>query len=164
MSVFSTVFAGIFALSLLVGQEQAPAPGAAPPAPAPAAAQAAPGAAAPAGDPAQAPRGDGGGMGGMGGILFPLLLCFVVFYFLLILPERKKTKARKAMINAVKKGDQVVTTAGIIGKVIRVDDREVAVQVDKDNDVRMRFLKSAIHEVIPEGTEIKDSATSMEKK
>jgi preprotein translocase subunit YajC len=98
----------------------------------------------------------GGGAGGQGGgsllnLLMPLMLCFVVFYFLLILPERRKQKARVAMIKNVKKGDQVVTTAGILGKVTRVDERDVVVQVDKDNDVRMHFLKSAIHEVIPEG-------------
>jgi preprotein translocase subunit YajC len=105
---------------------------------------------------AAGPQGGAQNAGGQGGgsllnLLMPLMLCFVVFYFLLIMPERRKQKARVAMIKNVKKGDQVVTTAGIIGKVTRVDERDVVVQVDKDNDVRIHFLKSAIHEVIPEG-------------
>ncbi len=97
--------------------------------------------------PPPAPGGD------MMKLIFPLILCFAVIYFIVMLPERKKQKARQAMIKGVKKGDQVVTTAGIIGKAVRVDEREVVLQVDKDNDVRIQFLKSAIHEVIPEGSE-----------
>ncbi len=113
------------------------------------------------------PAGGGEGGGGQtstlcgqggGSILLPLLLCFVVFYFLLILPERRKQKARQSMIGAVKKGDQVITTSGILGKVMRVDERELTIQVDRDNDVRIRFLKSAIHEVVPEGTDFKDGS------
>jgi preprotein translocase subunit YajC len=82
----------------------------------------------------------------------PLLLCFAVFWFLVILPEKKKQKARQAMIREVKKGDQVVTTSGILGKVMKVEDQEIVLQVDRDNDVRIHFQKSAVHEVIPEGT------------
>ena len=88
-------------------------------------------------------------------MLLPILLMFAVVWFLMIAPERRKQKARQAMIRNVKKGDQVVTAAGIVGKVVKdvkQEDREVILQVDRDNDVRMRFLKSAIQDVIPEGT------------
>jgi len=126
-----------FALLLAgLGQEKTPAPQA-PPAP----------------GVEQAPPGGGGGVGGGFGLLFPLLLCFAVFWFIVILPERRKQKARQAIIRNVKKGDQVVTTSGILGKVLKVEDREVVLQVDRDSDVRMRFLKSAVHEVIPEAQE-----------
>jgi preprotein translocase subunit YajC len=121
---------------LLLGQE-----GAAPPAP---------GSPAPTG-PAPAPGGGGGGSP-FSSMLFPMVLCLIVFYLLLMLPEQRKQKARKAMIRNVKKGDQVVTTAGIVGKVTKVDGDEVVLQVDRDNDVRIRFQKSAIHDVVPEGT------------
>jgi len=129
------VLASLAAFPLLA-QEKAPeAP--------PAAAPGAPG--TPGGN--QAPGGP------LGNFLMPLLLCFVVLWFLWLMPERRKQKARKAMLKNVKKGDTVVTTAGIVGKVQRVEDREVVLQVDKDNDIRMRFLKSAVHEVVPEGGE-----------
>src|SRR3546814_15488110 len=52
----------------------------------------------------------------------PLVLIFVVFYFLLIRPQQKKMKEHKAKIDAVKKGDQVVTGGGLVGKVVRVDE------------------------------------------
>ena len=128
--------------ALFLAQEaQPPAPGGAP---APAGAPAVPGGApAPGGGPPQ-------GGSPFGSMWIPLILIFVVFYFLIIMPERRKQKARQAMIRGVRKGDQVVTTSGIIGKVTRVDEQEVVVQIDKENDVRVRFLKSAVHEVVPE--------------
>jgi len=90
------------------------------------------------------------GQGGMN--LFIMLgLMFAVFYFLIIRPERRKQQARQAMVQSVKKGDKVVTTAGIVGKIMKVEDHEVTIQVDRDNDVRIRFLKSAIHEVMSNG-------------
>lgn len=112
--------------------------------------------------PTSAPTGDSGGTGGTegtGGFLeqlfggsmgFPLMLVsmFVVVYFLMIRPEQKRQKAREAMIQGVKKGDNVVTTAGIVAQVHRVEDKEVVLQVDRDSKTRVRFLKSAISEVL----------------
>jgi len=91
-----------------------------------------------------------------------LLLMGLVFWFLVIGPERKKQKARQALIKNLKKGDQVVTTSGIVGKVVKdvkQEDREIIIQVDRDKDVRMHFLKSAIQDVLPEGvpSEVKDA-------
>ncbi len=142
----------LLSLAVLQAQEAAPAAGAAPAGAAPAQ----PGATQPAAQPGGQPPGDpaaggGGGGGGFGGMLMPLVLCFAVLYFLMIRPQRQKEKARLEMLKQVKKGDQVITTAGIVGKVVRADERELLIQVDKENDVRMRFLRSAIHEVIPEG-------------
>ncbi len=96
--------------------------------------------------------------------MFLILICFAVLWFLWLMPERKKQKARVEMLKGVKKGDTVVTTAGIIGKAVRVDEREIVLQVDKDNDLRMRFLKSAIHEVVPEGAEPGGAAAKDEPK
>src|SRR6185369_7144896 len=101
--------------------------------------------------------------GGPMSFLPVLLLMGLVFWFLVIGPERKKQKARQALIRNLKKGDQVVTSAGIVGKVVKdvkQEDREIVLQVDRDNDVRMRFLKSAIQDVLPEGVpaDAKDAA------
>ena len=65
--------------------------------------------------------------GTMGAILSfaPLVLIFIAFYFLLIRPQQARMKAQQAMIAAVKKGDQVVTGGGLMGKVTRVDDNVV---------------------------------------
>ena len=83
------------------------------------------------------------------GFFLPMILIIVIFYVLIIRPESKKKKAREQMVAAVKKGDTVVTTGGIKGYVKRVDDGEVVVQIDKDKDVKVRFLKAAILEVVP---------------
>ena len=66
------------------------------------------------------------GLGGLGFFL-PLILIFVVFYFLIIRPQQKREKKRKAMIEAIRKGDRVVTAGGIHGKVHQVEDGATSV-------------------------------------
>ena len=81
-----------------------------------------------------------GGNGGSGIEAFlPLILIFVVFYFLLIRPQQKKMKEHKAVLAAIRRGDRVVTGGGIIGTVTKViDDREVAVDIADGIKVRVR--------------------------
>ncbi len=86
------------------------------------------------------------------GLLMPMIIIFLIFYMLIFRPESKKRKARESMVSTVAKGDTVVTTGGIKGLVKRVDDGEVVVQIDKDKDVKVRFLKAAILEVLPRDT------------
>jgi preprotein translocase subunit YajC len=74
--------------------------------------------------------------------LMPLILIFVVFYFFIIRPQKKKETERRAMIEAVKKGDRVVTIGGVHGTVTQVDDSSVLVQVD--TNVKLRVDKNAI--------------------
>jgi preprotein translocase subunit YajC len=74
--------------------------------------------------------------------LMPLILIFVVFYFFIIRPQKKKETDRRAMIEAVKKGDRVVTIGGVHGTVTQVDDGSVLVQVD--TNVKLRVDKNAI--------------------
>lgn len=88
--------------------------------------------------------------GGAGGFPIMLLLMFAVIYFLMIRPESKRQKARDAMLKSLKKGDNVVTTSGILGKIHRVDEKEVILHVDKDSTVKIRCLKSAVGEVLRE--------------
>ena len=77
----------------------------------------------------------------------PLVLIFVVFYFLLIRPQQRKAKDHKAMLDALRRGDRVVTGGGIIGTVARVDNPE-EVTVDIADGVRVRVLRSTISSVL----------------
>ena len=83
----------------------------------------------------------GAGGAGAGGLeaMFPLLLIFVVFYFLLIRPQQKKAKAHKAMLEAVRRGDKVVTGGGVIGTVNKViDENEISVEIADGVKVRVQ--------------------------
>jgi preprotein translocase subunit YajC len=79
----------------------------------------------------------------------PLILIFVVFYFLLIRPQQRKAKDQKAMLVALRRGDRVVTGGGIIGTVARVDNPEAEeVVVEIAENVRVRVLRSTITTVL----------------
>ncbi len=82
------------------------------------------------------------GAGGMFGALLPLMLIFVIFYFLLILPQRKKQKQHREMVKNLKKGDNVVTTGGVLGIVTRIKPEYVEVQVAEK--VIVKVQRSAI--------------------
>jgi preprotein translocase subunit YajC len=81
--------------------------------------------------------------------VFPLVLIFVIFYFLLIRPQQRRMKQHQAMIAAVKKNDTVVTGGGLIGKVTRVDEHEVEVELAPN--MRVKALKSTLSEIRPHG-------------
>ncbi len=88
------------------------------------------------------------GGGGMGYILMqiaPFILIFVVFYFLLIRPQQQRMKKHREMVEALRKGDEVVTQGGLIGKVTRVAEAEATVEVAEG--VRVKVIKSTIAEV-----------------
>lgn len=75
----------------------------------------------------------------------PLIAIFVIFYFLMIRPQQRRLKEHKAMLEAVKKGDEVVTGGGLIGRVVRVQDKEIEVEVAPT--VKLRVVKSMLSEV-----------------
>lgn len=77
----------------------------------------------------------------------PLVLIFVVFYFLLIRPQQRKAKDHKVTLDALRRGDRVVTGGGIIGTVARVDNPE-EVTVDIADNVRVRVVRSTITSVL----------------
>ena len=77
----------------------------------------------------------------------PLVLIFVVFYFLLIRPQQRKAKDHRTMLDALRRGDRVVTGGGIIGTVARVDSPEEVI-VDIADGVRVRVLRSTITSVL----------------
>ena len=78
--------------------------------------------------------------------LAPLFLVFIVFYFLMIRPQQRRVKALQASIGAVKKNDQVVTAGGIVGKVTKVEEGFVEVEIAANT--RVRVVKATIAEVL----------------
>jgi len=96
---------------------------------------------------AQAAGGAAPAGGGAGFLvqMVPLLLVFVIFYFLLIRPQQKRMKEHRALIDAVKKGDMVVTAGGVVGKVMRVDDLEVEVEIAPN--VRVKVIKATLSDI-----------------
>jgi preprotein translocase subunit YajC len=82
--------------------------------------------------------------------IVPLVLLFVIFWFLIIRPQQQKLKAHRAMVDAVKKGDEVVTGGGLIGKVSKVTDSEVEIELSPT--VKVRALKGTLSSVTPRGT------------
>ena len=91
--------------------------------------------------------------------LFPLVLIFVVFYFLLIRPQQAKVKAQREMLAGVKRGDRVVTGGGIIGLVTKViGDNEL--QVELAEGVRVRIIKETITDIITRGESVRGAKES----
>ena len=80
----------------------------------------------------------------------PLILIFAVFYFLLIRPQSKRAKELKQMISALAKGDEVVTTGGLLGKVIEVGETFVTVEIA--DGVQVKVQKNAVAGLMPKGT------------
>ena len=88
-------------------------------------------------------------MSGLTGML-PILLMFVVLYFVMIRPQMKRQKETKAMIDAIVKGDEVVLAGGLLGKVSKLGDTFMHVEVA--NGVEVQVQRSAVVQVLPKGT------------
>lgn len=82
--------------------------------------------------------------------LLPLVLMFVVLYFIMIRPQMKKQKEHKAMIEALAKGDEVVIAGGVLGRIAKLGDSYVHVEVA--NGVELQVQRPAILQVLPKGT------------
>ena len=80
--------------------------------------------------------------------LMPLVLIFVVFYFLLIRPQQKKMKSHRDMIGAIKRGDRVLTGGGIIGSVVKVEEGDDVLLVEIAKDVRIRVARGTVSDVL----------------
>ena len=107
---------------------------------------------------------DAGGLGGFDLLsLAPLVLIFVVFYFLLIRPQQKKAKDHREMIGAVRRGDNVVTGGGIIGRVTKVIDDE-RVQVQIADDVRVEIARPTLANVLARGAPAFEKKEAFDKK
>ena len=80
----------------------------------------------------------------------PLIVIFVIFYFLLIRPQSKKAKEHKQLIEALAKGDEVVTNGGILGKIVKVGDNFIALEIAEGVNVKVQ--RQAVATVMPKGT------------
>ena len=80
----------------------------------------------------------------------PMIAIFVVFYFMLIRPQQKKAKETRAMLDSLEKGNEVVTTGGIVGRITKLTDQYATVEVA--NGVEMTVQRGAISQLLPKGT------------
>jgi preprotein translocase subunit YajC len=95
------------------------------------------------------PAGGGQPAGpGLGGMMVPLVLMFVVMYFLMIRPQSKERKKREEMISNLKKNDHVLTSAGIYGIVKQVTDQDLTLCIDERKDVCIRVSKASIANLV----------------
>lgn len=97
--------------------------------------------------PAFAQAAGGAGAGSAVASFLPLVLIFAIMYFLLIRPQQKRAKDLRAMVDALRRGDQVLTQGGIIGKVIKVNDDGV-LEVEIADGVKVKILKHTIVQVM----------------
>jgi preprotein translocase subunit YajC len=91
-----------------------------------------------------------GGAGAAGGLIsfVPIVLIFAIMYFLMIRPQQKKVREHRSMVAALRRGDQVVTAGGLIGKVTKVDDQKAEVEVELAPNVKVRVVRSTISQVV----------------
>jgi preprotein translocase subunit YajC len=82
----------------------------------------------------------------------PLILMFVVLYFLMIRPQMKRAKEHKAMIGALNKGDEVITAGGVVGKITDVSEAYVTVDIGSESPVTIHIQKQAVQTLLPKGT------------
>jgi len=86
--------------------------------------------------------------GGMLSMLLPFILMFVVMYFLILRPQKRKEKERKALLSRIKKNDRVVTAGGIHGLVTSVREHEIILRIDDSKDIKIKVDRSAIVSVV----------------
>jgi preprotein translocase subunit YajC len=97
--------------------------------------------------PAFAQAADAPGAGAVFAQFLPILLIFVIFYFLLIRPQQQKMKQHRAMVEALRRGDQVVTSGGIVGKVSKVQE-DGMVEVEIAEGVKVKVVRHTISQVL----------------
>jgi preprotein translocase subunit YajC len=93
------------------------------------------------------------GQPNMFGMFLPLILIVLVMYFLMIRPQQKRQKQHTAMINALKTGDEIVTTGGVYGTVAGVDDRKSVIYVKIASDIKIKVDRAAVSRVVTETPE-----------
>ena len=100
--------------------------------------------------PAHAQTGGGAAPGGGGIELIMLVVMMVVFYFFLIRPQQKRAKEHKNLVKSLNKGDEVVTSGGILGKIVKVTDDFVVVEIS--NNLEIKLQKQSVQATLPKGT------------
>ncbi len=97
-----------------------------------------------------APAAAGGDMTSSLFSMLPLVLMFGVLYFVMIRPQMKKQKEHRAMVEALAKGDEIVTVGGVLGKVSKLGDGYLSLEIS--NGVEVQIQRSAVVQVLPKGT------------
>lgn len=92
-----------------------------------------------------------------GAFLIPMLLMIAIFYFLIIRPQSKRAKEHSARVNAVRRGDTVITSGGMVGKVTKVSDTSDDIEVELAENFKIRVIKSTLMDVRSKGEPVKDS-------
>ena len=104
-------------------------------------------------------QGAGAGGSDMLVSLLPFVLIFVIMYFLILRPQQKRSKQHQEMVKNMRRGDSVVTSGGLVGKITKVvDDNEIEVEVA--DGVRVRQLRSMVAEVRSKGEPVRDDAAA----
>ena len=114
---------------------------------------------------AQTANGAAAAPGGLAGIMqfAPLILIFIVFYFLMIRPQQKRQKEHQALVRAAKRGDRIVTSGGIVGVITKANDGDNDVEVEIAQGVKVRVVRTAISDVLsrtPEAAKPKNGKES----
>ena len=92
----------------------------------------------------------GGDAGGGLFSLLPLVVIFILFYFLLIRPQQKRAKQHKEMVTALKKGEEIVTNGGLLGKVMDLDDNFITLEIASGLNAKVQ--RQSVAQVMPKGT------------
>jgi preprotein translocase subunit YajC len=108
--------------------------------------------------PAYAQAPGGGGMGEIVNLLIPMLMVFVIFYFFMIRPQQQRMKQHRAAVDAIRRGDTVVTSGGIVGKVTKVAEGAAEIEVEIADNTRVRVIKNTVAEVRTKGEPVKETA------
>ena len=93
----------------------------------------------------------------LGGLLIPMLLMLAIFYFFLIRPQSHRAQALRERVNAVRRGDTVITSGGMVGKVLKASDTSDEIEVELAENLRVRIIKSTLLEVRSKGEPVKDA-------
>jgi preprotein translocase subunit YajC len=88
--------------------------------------------------------------------LMPIVLMIVIFYFLLFRPQQQRMKAHREMVENIRRGDTVVTQGGLVGRVTRVKDDGVEIEVELAENTRVRVIKSTVADVRAKGEPVKE--------
>jgi preprotein translocase subunit YajC len=93
---------------------------------------------------------DAGSTGGGSSFLFMMVIFFVIFYFMIIRPQTRQAKEHRQMLESLSKGDEVVTTGGVLGRITRMGDSFISIEVAAELEIKVQ--KNAISAVMPKGT------------
>ena len=95
----------------------------------------------------------------LGGLMIPMLAMLGIFYFLVIRPQSKRADEQRAKMNAVRRGDTVITSGGMVGRVTKASDTSDEIEVELAENLKVRIIKSTLMDVRSKGEPVKDAAT-----